>query len=302
MPQYCRMQKRVLVTGAGGFIGSAIATGLLDRGHQVIAAVGRRSAGRLTETAIGRRGLTVLRGDLADKNFALPQDIEVVVHAAATSPAPAITVADMVRDNVVATERLLRHVAAIGVESVIYLSSLSVYGHVAAAELDETTEIRNPDAYGLTKRLGEEMLAALAPTLRATAIRLPGVLGSGSVRNWLTGVLAAAQAGRDIPVYNCAAPFNNAAHIDDLGAFINETIVDDSWRGFAALPIGAAGSISVGDAVMTLIDQTGARSRMVDKGMRTPCFTVSNRAAVARGYRPQQITAMLHRFVMENRP
>jgi nucleoside-diphosphate-sugar epimerase len=302
MPQYSGMPKRVLLTGAGGFSGSAIATALLDRGHEVIAAVGRRSGGRLATAASGRPGLTVLYGDLADSSFALPEDIGVVVHAAATSPASGITVADMVRDNVVATERLLRHAVRTGVESVIYLSSLSVYGDVAAPELDENTETCNPDAYGLTKRLGEEMLAALAPSLRAVAIRLPGVLGRGAVRNWLTGVLAAAQAGRDIPVYNCAAPFNNAAHVDDVAAFINETIVDESWRGFAAFPIGAAGSITVGDAVMILINGTGAQSRMVDKGMRTPCFTISNRAALARGYRPREIADMLRRFVTENRP
>lgn len=251
---------------------------------------------------MGRQGLTVLCGDLADNSFALPRDIEVVVHAAATSPAPGIAVAQMVRDNVVATERLLRHAATIGVQSVIFLSSLSVYGQLAATELDENTEIVNPDAYGLTKRLGEQMLGALAPPLRAMAIRLPGMLGRGSVRNWLTGVLAAAQAGRDIPVYNCAAPFNNAAHVDDLAAFINETIVDKSWRGFTAFPIGAAGSITVGDAVMTLIDSAGAGSRMIDKGTRTPCFTISNRAALARGYKPRQIADMLHDFAMENRP
>jgi UDP-glucose 4-epimerase len=250
---------------------------------------------------MGRQGLTLLRGDLADDGFPLPRDIEVVVHAAATSPAPGVTDADMVRDNEVATARLLRHAAAIGVESVIYLSSLSVYGHVEATELDENTEIRNPDAYGVSKRFGEQMLMALAPRLRALAIRLPGVLGPGSVRNWLTGVLAAAQAGRDIPVYNCLAPFNNAAHIEDLAAFINESIVDVSWSGYAAFPIGAAGSIRVGDAVMTLINGTGGGSRMLDQGARAPCFTISNRAALALGYRPRHIADMLQDFVRENR-
>jgi nucleoside-diphosphate-sugar epimerase len=274
---------------------------LLDRGHQVIAAC-RRSAGRLAATAALRDGLTVLRGDLADDRFALPGDIEVIVHTAATSPAPGVTLPDMVRDNVVATQNLLRHAVAVGVKSIIYLSSLSVHGQVTATEVDENTEIRNPDSYGLTKRLGEDMVVALAPPSRAIAIRLPGLLGPGSVRNWLTTVLMAAQAGRDIPVYNCAAPFNNAAHIHDLTAFINEIIVDESWRGFAAFPIGAAGTISVEDAVTILIDRTGGRSRIVDKGVRAPRFTISSRAALARGYRPQAITDMLQRFVLENRP
>jgi nucleoside-diphosphate-sugar epimerase len=301
MPQYASVPKRVLLTGAGGFIGSSVATALLARGHQVTAVAGRRSTGRLTEATMGRSGLTVLRGDLADERFALPLDIEVVVHAAATSPAPGISTADMVRDNVAATARLLHYATAIDVESIIYLSSLSIYGDVPVTELDEHTEIRNPEVYGLTKRLCEQMLAALAPPLRAMAIRLPGMLGRGSVRNWLTSVLAAAQAGRDIPVYNCAAPFNNAAHVADLADFIIETIVDDAWGGFAAFPIGAAGSISVGEAVMILIDGAGAGSRLLDLGMRTPCFTISNRAALARGYRPRQIADMLHTFVSENR-
>jgi nucleoside-diphosphate-sugar epimerase len=126
------------------------------------------------------------------------------------------------------------------------------------------------------------------------------VLGRGSVRNWLTEVLAAARDGRDIPVFNAAAPFNNAAHVDDLAAFVAHAIADQSWRGFAAVPIGAARMTSVGEAVAILVDGAGARSRILDRGTRRPCFTISSEAALAHGYRPQEITAMLRRFVAEN--
>jgi nucleoside-diphosphate-sugar epimerase len=294
------MSARILVTGAGGFSGSHVAVALRDRGYDVVAVAGRRGIGRL-EGAIGHPSrFTVVCGDLADNEFELPQGVQAVVHAAATSPAPGVTDDDMVRDNVVATRRLLAHAATAGVATFIFLSSLSIHGEVKGTELDETTPIVNPDIYGLTKLLGERMLAALAPKMRGLAIRLPGVLGRGSVRNWLTEVFAAARDGRDIPVFNVAAPFNNAVHVDDLAAFAAHAIDDQSWRGFAALPIGAGGTTTVGEAVAILADGADARSRILDKGTRRPCFTISSQTALARGYRPQEITAMLRRFVAEN--
>jgi nucleoside-diphosphate-sugar epimerase len=294
------MSAGILVTGAGGFSGSHVAVALRDRGYDVVAVAGRRGKGRL-EGVIGHPSrFTIVCGDLADDGFELPQGVQAVVHAAATSPAPGVTDADMVRDNVVATRRLLAQAETAGVTTFIYLSSLSIHGEVTGTELDETTPIVNPDTYGLTKLLGERMLAALAPKMRGLAIRLPGVLGRDSVRNWLTEVLAAARDGRDITVFNAAAPFNNAAHVDDLAAFVAHAIADQSWRGFAAVPVGAGGMTSVGEAVAILVDGAGARSRILDRGTRRPCFTISSEAALARGYRPQEITAMLRRFVAEN--
>jgi hypothetical protein len=52
---------------------------------------------------------------------------------------------------------------------------------------------------------------------------------------------------------------------------------------------------------MILIEQAGGGSRMLDKGVRTPCFTISNRAVIAGGYRSLETTDTLSRFAAENR-
>src|SRR5262245_24274408 len=118
---------RVLVTGASGFTGAEVTRALLGRGAQVIACVGS-GVGRLAG-AEALPGLRVIQGDLAG-DLALPSQVDAVVHAAARSPAPGVSVDDMVRDNVFATRKLVEHAKSCGVRAFVYLSSLSVCGSI----------------------------------------------------------------------------------------------------------------------------------------------------------------------------
>jgi nucleoside-diphosphate-sugar epimerase len=286
---------RVLVTGASGFSGSQIALEIAARGYEVFALIGSRR-GRLPDPVPAN--VTVLQGDLAAEP-ALPDHVDAIVHAAASSPAPG-TSPDLVRDNVVATRRLIDYAKRAGARKMIFLSSLSVHGAINADRVDETTGFAEPDEYGRTKRAGEELLGA-ERALASIAIRLPGVIGRGSVRNWLTQVMEAARQGRAIRLFNPYAPFNNAVHVADLGRFVLGLLQRD-WRGFDALPIGAAGMTTAMKAVTLLVDAFGARSRIeVDPAPRRG-FTISSERAIARyGYAPMEITAMLARFAEENR-
>src|SRR5262249_564565 len=147
------------------------------------------------------------------------------------SPGSGVAAADMVRDNACATARLLAYAKAAGAGTFIYFSTLSIYGEIPGPVVNEKTPIVNPDVYGMTKYLGEMMLRELPAPARSMSIRLPGVLGRNSVRNWLTGMLAAAKEGRDVSCYNPQATYNNAAHIDDLGRFVEHLLNDQSWTG-----------------------------------------------------------------------
>jgi nucleoside-diphosphate-sugar epimerase len=204
----------------------------------------------------------------------------------------------MVRDNAAATARLIAHAEAAGARTVIYFSSLSVYGEITGPAVDESTPVHNPDVYGMTKCLGEAMLRESA-SLRSFSIRLPGVLGPGSVRNWLTSVLAAARAGRRISIYNPDAPFNNACHINDLTDFIGE-LLEAGWSGHEAVTVGAAGMTTVRRAVQIIVNTLGSTSTIETRG-GPPGFTISSDKACAFGYRPMQIEALITRFADENR-
>ena len=177
---------------------------------------------------------------------------------------------------------------------------MSIYGRIETPVVDETTPVLDPDVYGMTKRLGEEMLAAESDSISSLAIRLPGVIGPCSVRNWLTNVLAAARDGRDIAVFNADDPFNNAAHIADLGQFAGDLLVRD-WTGFDAVTVAAAQTMRVVDVVRLVVDAFSGRSRINVQSAPKRSFLVSStRASERYGYKPMQIEQMLRRYAAEN--
>ena len=255
--------------------------------------------GKVVGSAGDDRNLQVLYADLSEP-FVLPGPVDAVCHAAARAPGPGVSVDDMVRDNVVATRNLIGYAKCAGAKVFVFFSSLSVYGEVGDTILDESTPVCSPSAYGLTKRLCEEMLSAESSGMRSLAMRLPGVIGRGSARNWLSRSLAAAQAGKDVAVFNPDAPFNNAVHIADLSRFIGG-LLDRHWHGFDLVTLGAAGHLTAGAIAARLAEGAARGSKVVIEDPGRSSFRISNTRARERfGYAPMDMSEMLDTFIAEN--
>lgn len=284
---------RILVTGASGFSGSFVARALARSGRDVVALHRRETAflARLSGEPRVRRHC----GDLVD-TATLPGPFDAVVHVAATSPAPGIDVARIVRDNVTGTQALIEAAERWGARAFVFFSSLSLFGEVATGVVDESTPIVNPDAYGATKHLGELQLAARSEHLPGLAIRLPGVLGPGAHRNWLSGVAARLRAGETVRAFHLDDPFNNAAHVADLAALVSHAL-DRPWTGFDAIVAGARGHITAREAIIRLGRGLGVEARIMESAATKPSFTLSSERAISRwGYDPLEIGAMIDRY------
>jgi nucleoside-diphosphate-sugar epimerase len=287
---------RILVTGASGFSGSFVARELARSGHEVVAQH-RRETPFLIRLS-GEPRVHRHRGDLLDA-AKLPGPFDAVIHVAATSPAPGIDVPQIVRDNVAGTQALIDATERWAARAFVFFSSLSVYGEVAASLVDERTQIVNPDAYGASKLLGELLLADRAERLPSLAIRLPGVVGPGAHRNWLSGVATRLRAGETVRAFHLDAPFNNAAHIADLAALVAR-VLERPWTGFDAIVVGARGRLSVREAITRLAKGLGAEARIEEIAAAKPSFTLSSERAISRwGYDPMQIGAMIDRYAAE---
>lgn len=282
---------RVLVTGAGGFIGRVATRRLAEAGLRVTALT-RRPAEAGWDPSVA-----VAAGDLASPDTVLPP-VDAVLHAAATSPAPGIDADRFLDDNVLATRRLADHAVACGAR-MVFLSSVSVHGRVEAPVVDEATPIRDPEPYGLSKRLCEMLLEARASRgLSAVSLRLPGVVGPGCRSPWLRRVLDQLRAGATVTVANPQAPFNNAVLAGDLAEFCLSLLLRP-WSGWDMLTLGAAGSLTIAQVVETLAEAAGRPARW-QAGPPGPSFTISSvRAAERHGYRPRDIGDLLQRFAKE---
>ena len=287
---------KVLVTGASGFSGSAVAERLAGDGHQVTALY--RSQTRFLSRLGPLSHVSLERGDLVHASH-LPGPFEVVVHAAATSPAPGISVAQIVEDNVAGTAALLQAARRWRCRGFILYSSLSIYGRISTSTVDEGTPIIDPDAYGASKHLCELMLEEGQSSMPGVALRLPGVVGPGAHRNWLSGVASQLAAGTTVRLYHPEHPFNNAAHVADVSALVSRLVVNP-WRGFDAVVLGARGGMKVREVVERLAAGLGVEPSIEPAVADKPSFTLSSERAIARwGYDPQDIGALIDRYASD---
>jgi UDP-glucose 4-epimerase len=281
---------RILVTGSAGPLGRYVAADLAGRGFDVIGTYRQR------QPLIGPTAhLELLRCNLAAGD-ALPSRYDAVFHAAASSPGPDVTAADLARDNVEATRRLVAHARNAGARHFIFCSSLSVYGDIAGPDVDETTPVRNPDPYGLTKLVGEALVAELAPDVSALSLRLPAVIGPAAARNFLAATVARLKADQPVTIFNPDAPFNNAVHCADIAALVVSALAK-SWRKHQALVLGAGGSTTVRGAVERLRAKLASSSAIIVKDPPKAAFLLRSRLAIeCYGYMPMAIEAMLDRY------
>lgn len=180
--------KRVLVTGAGGFIGRALVRYLCDCGFDVRLAL--RSHGVDTDNRCERATVGGI-GPTTEWVQALHR-VEGVVHLAARVHIVEGSIADPLTAfrevNVGGTRRLAEQAAVAGVKRFGYVSSIGVLGNETTHEpFTETSRPRPQTPYALSKWEAEQALWAVARKtgLQITIVRPPLVYGPGNPGNFL---------------------------------------------------------------------------------------------------------------------
>jgi len=179
---------RVLVTGAGGFLGAHVVASAVRAGHHVHAMV-RPASRSVPASWKGHPNVTVVRGDLRAKGSfdELIAEADCVVHLAASK---AGDLYEQFGGTVIATENLLDAMHRTGCHRLVVTSSFSVYeylGRRAWGRLDESSPLADPprerDEYCQTKLEQERIVREFMDQYGGCCVMLrPGVIyGRGNL-------------------------------------------------------------------------------------------------------------------------
>jgi dihydroflavonol-4-reductase len=212
------LSSTILVTGASGFLGSAIAAALRARGHAV-RVLARASSPRtnLNPTDV------VCEGDLRDRASlaAALKGARYLFHAAADYRLWAQDPEEIHRSNVEGTRLIMEEALSAGVERVVYTSSVATLKLTDGALSTEDNPLADGEGIGVYKRskvAAERLVEAMIQRdgLQAVIVNPSTPIGPRDVRPTPTGRIIVEAASGRMPAFVDTGL--NLAHVDDVAA------------------------------------------------------------------------------------
>ena len=270
--------KRVLVTGAAGFIGSHLTERLLRENCEVVAidnlSVGRRAN---LSAASGDPRLSFHQLDVNDPAAAeLFGGVDTLFHLAALADiVPSIEHPQAYfRSNVDGTFAVVEAARSAGVRRIVYSASSSCYGLPDAFPTPETAEIRPQYPYALTKYLGERIVLHWGHVygISTVSLRFFNVFGprartSGTYGAVFGVFLAQKLAGKPFTVVGDGAQTRDFTFVRDTARAIVELYNHTESRG-KVVNVGTGRETSMLELISLLEDILGKQIPYSFEGSR----------------------------------
>lgn len=209
---------KILVTGASGFVGSAVARRLVDMGHHVRALV--RNTSRLDN--VKDISVEIVKGDLRDRE-SLSRALsgcDVLFHVAADYRLWVPDPESMYDINVKGTENIMHAALEAGVDKVVYTSSVATLGLCSdGTPAHEDYPVSFDDMVGHYKKskfLAEQTVSEMVRSkgLPAVIVNPSTPVGPWDIKPTPTGRMVVEAASGKMPV--CVDTGLNFVHVDDV--------------------------------------------------------------------------------------
>jgi NAD dependent epimerase/dehydratase len=267
--------RSVLVTGAGGFIGSHLAEALIRAGAQTRAMVHYNGAGRrgwLEESEL-RKEMEIVAGDIreVDSIRAALKGVEVVFHLAALIAIPYsyVSPASYVSTNVGGTLNLLQEALNSRVERVIHTSTSEVYGAAQQIPISEEHPLQARSPYSATK-IGADKLAESFHRsfgLPVSIVRPFNTYGPRqSARAIIPTIISQALANEPIRVGNLT-PTRDFNYVEDTVQGFLLNAASDKAVG-QVINLGSGKEMSINDLAVTICSLVGSDCRIIQEEQR----------------------------------
>lgn len=255
--------KRVLITGAGGFIGSHLVEALIERGALVTTIVrynSRNDWGMLEHVpSCVKKGLNVISGDITDSGIVKKavKNCDIIFHLAALIGIPYSYIApeSYVNTNIKGTLNIMQASREEGVEKIIHTSTSEVYGTAKYVPIDENHPLQGQSPYSATK-IGADMLAHsyfLSFNTPVAIIRPFNTFGPRqSARAVIPTIISQALSGEKIQL-GSLKPVRDLTYVKDtVNGFVKVAESDNSTG--QIINIGNGKGITIGELAKKILD------------------------------------------------
>lgn len=300
--------KRVIVTGGAGFIGSHLCDLLLSKDYEVTV-LDNFSTGRPQNLQHHKENsnLKLIEADISEYENIEPyfKNIEYVFHLAALADiVPSIEKPfDYHNSNVNGTLSVLRAAEKHGVKKLVYAASSSCYGIPDKYPTPETSEIRPQYPYALTKNVGEQYVMHWGQVykLPVVALRLFNVYGPRSRTSGTYGAvfgvfLAQKLAEKPFTVVGDGKQTRDFIYVTDVArAFYMAAVSDVSGE---VMNVGSDGTYSVN----SLVELLGGEVDYIPKRPGEPDCTYADISKIKKllGFRAEVSFEQGVKKVLEN--
>jgi NAD dependent epimerase/dehydratase len=294
--------RRVLVTGAGGFIGSQLCERLVELGAEVRALAEYNSLGSFgwLDESPARGELDAVLGDVRDPDAIrrLADGVETLFHLAALIAIPYSYEAphSYVETNVLGTLNVLSGAREAGVGMVVHTSTSEVYGTARSMPIDETHPLQAQSPYAASK-IGADKLAEafhLSFGLPVATLRPFNTYGPRqSARAVIPTIITQLLAGDTLALGNLTPTRDFTYVADTVEAFVR--IGDCPAAIGRVVNVGSGRELSIGELVERIEAVLGRRAPVErdEERVRPPASEVERLCADARlagelfGWEPQ---------------
>jgi nucleoside-diphosphate-sugar epimerase len=207
--------RTVLVTGAAGFTGRALALRLIHDGYKVRGSI--RPDGNQDTADLIAAGVEIVQADMGNPADCtrITKGCGYIFHIAALFRRADAPDKEYYRINRDATQDLLDAAQKAGVEKVVHCSTIGVCGHIDTPPANEETPYNPGDIYQITKMEGEKIALEVfrSGQIRGTVIRPASIYGPGDLR--LLKLFRMIFRGRFL-IIGSGKPTFHTVYIDDL--------------------------------------------------------------------------------------
>lgn len=268
--------KNILVTGAGGFIGSHLVELLADKGFNVKAFVHYNSWskwGWLDYSKV-KNNVEIITGDIRDFDsvFAAMHGCDTVFHLAALIGIPYSYVSPQayIKTNIDGTYNVLQASRQLGIEKIMVTSTSETYGTAQYVPIDEKHPMVGQSPYSATK-IGADQLAISyykSFDLPVKIVRPFNTYGPRqSARAIIPTVISQILSGKEQLKLGNLTPTRDLTFVKDTANGFYEIAEAEGLFG-EITNIGMSEEITIGDLVQLIADLVGTKVEIISDEQR----------------------------------